>query len=248
MAEAKKPKKTQYITPEGEVTSAYLNKPSTKYKEDGEYSVKLKFHKKDIAALCSQLQPLLEQAHEEGEAAFAELPAASRKKLGSCTKDDLYTIVYDSEDKETDYVEMSFKSSAVRKDKKTNEKYEVRVPVFSAGKKTPLAKVPNIGKGTTAKASFTVAPYFVSGTGACGLTKYLNAVQILDLIEFGGGTLTSYGFDMEEGYEQEEDDTAEEAVETEEEEAEEPTPEPAKPAEKETKAKAKVTKRSAIDF
>lgn len=237
---AKKKEYKRYVTPEGEVTLAYLDKPSDKYDKDGAYSVKMKWLKKDIAPLLDELQAEFDNAIEEGRAKFAELPAASRKKLGEMKVGSLFTPVYDDEDNETDYVEMSFKMKAVGKDK-DGEPVARRPAIFAASGGAPLRKVPRISRGTIGQVSFAVVPYFMASAGEAGLSKYLNAFQIIDLVEYGGGSASSYGFGAKEGYTPEADEPSDDGEEAEDEDEE------AEEAEEAPKS-SKTKKRSAVDF
>lgn len=58
----------------------------------------------------------------------------------------------------------------------------------------PEAQLPLVGNGSTIKAQINVVPYVMNGN--VGLTAYINAVQLIDLVEFGEVS----DFDIEEGY------------------------------------------------
>lgn len=58
----------------------------------------------------------------------------------------------------------------------------------------------NIGNGSTVKVAATLIPFHVSNA-VNGVSLRLNAVQVLNLIEYGqGGSAKSYGFGEEDGY------------------------------------------------
>jgi hypothetical protein len=63
---------------------------------------------------------------------------------------------------------------------------------------TPLKPGMKVGGGTLARISGLMRVY--EGFGATGVTLYLNAMQIIDLKEFGGRPATSYGFDATTGF------------------------------------------------
>lgn len=63
-------------------------------------------------------------------------------------------------------------------------------------------------KGSVVKIACAVAGYDMPATKMAGLTKYMNAVQILELVA-GGSDAASYGFDGEDGgFEASKDDAA----------------------------------------
>ena len=56
----------------------------------------------------------------------------------------------------------------------------------------------NVFGGSQVKVSATAAPY--SAAGNQGITLYLNAVQIIELVSGSGGDSGGFGFTAEEGY------------------------------------------------
>src|SRR5699024_3019131 len=78
-----------------------------------------------------------------------------------------------------------------------------RKPQFFDAKGKPMLKVPDIWGGTVGKVSFSFVTdgYFIPGTGACGISLQLEAVQIIDLVSAGQRSADDYGFGEEEGYE-----------------------------------------------
>jgi hypothetical protein len=61
----------------------------------------------------------------------------------------------------------------------------------------PMQNV-NVFGGSQVKVSATAAPYNAAGNN--GITLYLNAVQIIELVTGGGGDSDGFGFKAEEGY------------------------------------------------
>lgn len=80
---------------------------------------------------------------------------------------------------------------------KAGDTIKKTVPVFDA-KGNPV-DVP-IGNGSIVRVAFQVIPYWKSSTNA-GLTLYLDAVQVIKLIEYNcGGSFDSFGFTEEDGF------------------------------------------------
>jgi hypothetical protein len=75
---------------------------------------------------------------------------------------------------------------------KTGEQYPPRV-FDKYGKEIPKDVL--IGNGSKVRVSFTPATY--EGFGG-GLTLYLSAVQVLELVEYKGRSADAYGFDVEQ--------------------------------------------------
>lgn len=201
----KKPQNFKGTTPRGTFRYPALSKPDFGTKDypkpDGEYKVGLILSEEDAQPLIKDLQPAYDKAIEEAEAKFAELPVATRKKLKEVTKNDLYTIEYDKETEEpTGNLIFNFKMKASGKNKK-GEAWNRKPAIFDAGARKPLVKVPEIWGGTIGKVSFEAVPYFVSGTGAAGLSLRLNAAQIIELRSGGQRDASDYGFGEEDGFE-----------------------------------------------
>lgn len=224
MAERKKAPK--FTTPKVTLLFPKLDKPdygNEKYpKPEGEYSTQalIKGDSPEAKKFIAQLMPLYEEAMEWAEQQFKALKVETRKKLGSVSRNDLFTTVYDQETEEpTGDIRFKFAmgASGIRnKGKKNEEKWTAAPAIFDA-KGRPMRKFPQIWSGSTAKISFTVGlnsdglpGYFIPGTGAAGLKLKLAAVQIIDLVSGGQRSASSYGFDEEDGYEYDESDVADE--------------------------------------
>lgn len=197
-------KKQVFTSPKGVFRYPSLDKPDFGNeafpKPNGEYKVQLVVTPDVAEILLKKLQPLFEAAVAEGEALFAKLPIASRKKLGKLTVNDLVSVIYDKETEEpTGDVFFKFSTAASGVNAK-KEPWSRKIALFDA-KGKPLAKAPAIWGGTVGKVSFEAAPYFVPGTGTAGLKLYLTAAQIIELVSGGQRGASEYGFGEEEGYE-----------------------------------------------
>jgi hypothetical protein len=208
MADTKRSARPKFTTPRGVFKFPKLTEPDTKFKAEGEYSTKLVFPKDDAGfdALIEKLKPLHAAAIEKGEAEFAKLPIASRKKLGKLTVNPFVTEVFDKATEEpTGELELKFtrKASGVYKTgPKTGQTWRAKPDIFDA-KGHEMKKPPAIWGGTVGKISFEVGDYFIPGTGAAGLTLSLMGAQIIDLVTSGGArSASAHGFGAEDGYEQ----------------------------------------------
>lgn len=211
MAKETKKKNPSFTTPRGTFKYPKLNEPDTKFKEAGEYGVKLILSAEAGQALIDKLTPLYDEAVEAGEAEYAELPVATRKKTPFKTND-FYTPVYNEDtEEETGEIEFTFKMAASGVNKKTGKTWERKPAIFDA-KGKPMVNPPAIWGGTEGKVNFEVMPYFTATAGA-GISLRLNAVQILELVSGGmSRSASAYGFGEEEGFDASEMDAEEETT------------------------------------
>lgn len=203
MADAKKPKAIRYISPKGTFMYPYLIKPdfgkgafaNTK----GIFKVNLRLTLEEAEPLLAKLQPIYDEAIQDGLQKFGALKVEARKKLKSLTETPLYEIEYDQTTEEPNgYVIFKFATSASGVNAK-GDAWTRKIDLFDAAG-TPI-KPTMVGGGTVGKVSFEASPYFIPATGVAGVKLYLVAAQIIDLNEGGsGGSASSYGFGKEEGY------------------------------------------------
>ena len=87
------------------------------------------------------------------------------------------------------------KASGVRK---SDGKPWTRQPAIfdGQGNYIPSDRRPQIGGGTEGKVSFELSGFYTTLVGA-GVSLRLQGVQILSLVEFGGGSAESHGFEAE---------------------------------------------------
>jgi len=208
-------------TPRGVLIYPHLVEPdygNDEYpKPQGEYNTMVKLSAHEAQPLIAKLEPLHQEAVAIAESKFKNLKPAQKKKLGKVQVNDFFIEEYDKETEEpTGNLLFKFKSKA--SGTKNGKEWTRTIPLFDAGGKriTP----DSVWGGSEGKVAFTVVPYFIPATGAAGISCYLNAVQILELRNGGGGTADSFGFGEEEGYHASEEST--DASDAEEEEEDPP--------------------------
>jgi hypothetical protein len=203
MADQKKQQNPKFTTPAGAFQFPKLFEPDTKYKDAGEYSVKLRLSEEAAAPLIAKLQPLFDAAVKAGEEEYKKLPVKTRKST-AFKETPFYSPVYDEEsEEETGEVEFNFKMTASGVSKKTNKPWTRKPAVFDA-KGKPILKDPEMWSGTVGKVNFEVLPYYTTIAGA-GISLRLNAVQVIELRTGGAQNASAYGFEEEDGYEYEDD-------------------------------------------
>lgn len=190
----KKPARKRYVSPKGTAIWPRLNQPDTKFDADGVYSAKLAFDGDDDAA-----NKLIADLTAVREAAFKQYISENPKFKKVAKQVDFFSAELDDEGEETGRTLMNFKMKAKVTAKKTGKVYVMK-PVIVNAKKVILKNPPNIGGGSQLKVSFEVMPYFNAKDKEFGLSLRLVGVQIIDLVEFGGGSAAANDFDDEEGY------------------------------------------------
>jgi ssDNA-binding protein len=210
MADKKKKKFPKFTTPVGTFKFPALHEPSYGTEEypapQGVWKVSLICKQNDPAVqdLIARMQPAYRDAEAEGAEAFEKLPVGKRKALGKYKLDPFFELVYDKDTEQpTGEVEFKFKlnaSGVYKSGPNTGKEWTAKPDIFdSVGRR--LHPVPAIWGGSTGRISFTAIPYFVASDGKVGLSRRLNGVQVLSLVEKGVQTAEQHGFGaMEGGY------------------------------------------------
>lgn len=218
MADAnnKRRRDPQFTTPIGTFQYPSLDAPSygtDKFpKPEGVYRANLILPANDAAVkkFIADLKPHHDEAMAAAQDAFAQLPVASRRKLGSVSTHPLYEVEYDKETEQpTGNIVFRFKltaSGVYKKGPKAGEKWSARPALFDA-RGNKMNNPPAIWGGTKGRVSFSAGPMFVSATGLGGLSYRLIGAQIIDLVTKGDRSAESLGFGaVDGGYEVDPDD------------------------------------------
>lgn len=168
-------------SPRGEALYPYLKAPEVYEGEEVGYTIQVKFSKEDTDKILAILEEELESAKNSSE--FKGKRWSKEPRMGF------------REDQNGDIV-FKFKTKATIKTK-AGDVVKRTVPVFDAkGKPVDVT----IGNGSVVRVAFQIVPYWKSSTNN-GLSLYLDAVQIIELVEYkGGGNAAAYGFGEEEGF------------------------------------------------
>jgi hypothetical protein len=161
--------------------------PDTKYKAEGEYSMKLVVREDLAEDLCGQLDSLTDEI-------YAKSLKDNPKLKTKLTKRTPYEQVLDDEGNETGEIEFKFKTKA-RITAKDGSTYTNKVAVFDA-KAKPITEQLNIGNGSIMKVGFEPVPYMMQSTKEASVSLRLKSTQLIDLVEYGA----SSPFGEEEGY------------------------------------------------
>ena len=186
-------------TPAGVLSfPCFIHEPDTQYRDEtnpndkGDYKARLSLTMAEARPFMDDLERLFEEF-----CARKEIELRRKVKVG----DDAmpwYPETDRDTGEETGNIIIRAKMKAAYVSKRTGQVVEQAPKVFDATP-LPMIPVPAIGAGTKAKLNVTPSCWYNGGKGA-GLTLYLNAVQVLELQEKGGGTdAVAFGFDAEEG-------------------------------------------------
>lgn len=182
-------------TPKGIAIFPWLNTPDTKFKDEGEFRVKLRLEGQAAEDFCAHVDALFDKAIDEVAKAKG-LDAAKKKKLKLADKPYKQAVDKEGNDIEGAY-EFTFKAKASFKNK-SGQIVKRTVPMFDA-KGTKVNEV--VYGGSILKVRYDAQAFFSPAFGS-GVSMRLEAVQIIELKTGGsaGGNADSFGFAEEEGY------------------------------------------------
>ncbi len=193
-----------FVSPKGTAKFPHLNTPDTKWKEEGEYRTELAVPAAEGAAFAARIDKAIADA-------VLSFSKEKNKKLKP-SDDKPYKV-----DESTGEYIFKVKMRASGVSKKNGETWTKKLPLFDAKGNPVQAK---IGGGSLIRCSGELGPYFTPLQGGkVGVTLYLTAVQVLELREWGNRDASGYGFEVEDGFENDTTADASEAAEPAEEKA-----------------------------
>lgn len=177
-----------------------VNKPDTKFKNEGQYQVRLRVPAEQAQPVMDRIDALAQEALAETKATLIEQGKKVQAAKLSLAKDKPYRPALDDDGNETGEIEFNFKMTASGVDK--DGRSWTRAPKFfsASGKELKGEDIPQVWGGTVGRVSGTFNP-FCTAIGA-GVSLRLGAIQIIELVTGGGGgDAASMGFGAEDGYE-----------------------------------------------
>jgi hypothetical protein len=190
----------KFMTPAVAAIYPRLNEPDTKYKKEGEYSVKLPFADGQFPAdLMSSLEEMLERKKDETLASLKEKKQGA--KIKSLKTRSILTAETDKETgEETGRFTINAKMRASGISKKTGKAWTRSPKIFDA-KGTDLKSPPSIWGGSVLKVAGEAMAYYTPKDNEIGVAFYLEAVQIIKLVSGKAREAGDYGFGEEaDGY------------------------------------------------
>jgi hypothetical protein len=196
------------VTPIGVSQFAWLNKPDTKFDDNGHYKV-------NIILDGDSAKPLIKSINDEIAKAVEMAKEKSKgKNIKTANTPFEEEVVEETVNgkkvmKPTGNIIFKFKAKA-KIIMKNGDVIDNKVPIFDS-KGTPMTN--QVWSGSEMKASADMIPYYTAMAGA-GVSLRLKAVQITKLVEGSGASSSSHGFsEVKDGYTAPEDKTFENEVE-----------------------------------
>lgn len=185
------------LTPPGTVKFAHIGKPNILFNPDGVYSVDLILDPAEpsvqaLVARCSEMA-----AKAKTDFLAAETDPKKKKALASFAEHGPFTQDLDKEGNETGMIVFRAKQSAMVR-VKGKDPFAKTVSVFDT-KRSPMTNK-NVGRGSVIRVAGLANPFVMPSNRLVGITVWLEAVQVIEMQEFGGQGAESYGFGDEEGY------------------------------------------------
>lgn len=196
MAEKKKYEKPEKFTSEiGVAFHPYLDKPDTKFKDEGEFKVNMRWSAEAAEKIKAQVDEKMKEARK-----LPELLAAKKKNpKATIPENSPYKDALDDNGDETGELEFKFASTASGKSKKDGKPWSRKIKFFDA-KGQPIKPI-SLWSGSRIRVSYTIGVYFINAKVGYGVKLYLEAVKVIEAVQGSGGSAKDYGFgEEEEGY------------------------------------------------
>lgn len=173
----------------GVASWAKVFEPDTKFDANGVYSINVSVPEAEAAHVCEQLDEI---AAQQANKIVKEQP----KVKASLSTRQPYETEYDDDGNETGNVlfKAKMKAGGTTRDGRSY----TQKPMVVDSKRTPMTEATLIGNGSVVKVAVEPAPYYVAAQKQAGVSLRLKAVQVIDLVEYGGNA-NSF-FDEEDGY------------------------------------------------
>jgi hypothetical protein len=204
MAKAKKV--LRITTPKGKAVYPWLTVPDTKFKADGEYKIDLILTPEEADDIIKQLDAMVDEQYAKTTKGMK--PAQIERVFKHYPYKDEVVTDEEGEETETGNLQFAFRSNAFFMNKKTNEKVDLK-PKLADGQGNWIKTKVRVGTGSLVKVNFTPKTWEMDGKmliekkqqkiKTVGVKMYINAVQIIELVEFGGASAEEMGFGAEEG-------------------------------------------------
>ena len=167
------------VSPRGNVTWAYIERPNTKFSDEGEYQLAFTIPRKDAKKFMAQIDGWMDESLKD---------SGATKQADPPYKEDGDDVLFKFKQKPF------FKS-------KTGEKRKVTIRLIDSKLHPCSASIVRVSE---VKVSFRPVTWMVQG--GAGVTMWMDAVQIINLIPYN--PVADMGFEEEEGFEDASDSTS----------------------------------------
>lgn len=174
------------VTPTGNALWAKVTEPqANKFNPVLMFSMSIIFKPEEVTEFKASMQTLLDNYYDE---VFAELKPQKQKSL---VKADLFREAEDKDGNLTGELELRTKQFALDYNKEPQI-----MPIVDSTGKDITEGCPLVGNGSRVRAKVFPKLYHMASTNTVGISFRLNAVQIIDLVEYGKA---SSGFEAVDG-------------------------------------------------
>ncbi len=178
------------VTPKGTARWPKVNKPDTKFDENGVFTC-------DLILDAAEAEPLIKSLTEIRDAGYKDFLVSEKKQ-----KLKLAPLPWKPEEdeagNETGRMVLKFKLKAKGKGR-DGTMYDRKVALFDSKGKPTTAEV---WGGSGIKVAFEPRAWYVAAHGV-GIGLQLKAVQVIELVTKGDRSAEGYGFGKEDGFEAE---------------------------------------------
>ncbi len=186
MANKPQKKAERFVSPEGVAVFPRLTTPDTKFKKEGERSVKLRLPPNEAAPIIKRIEEATSKAYQK-ECIVREVDELSRSEYLP------YSNEMDDQGKPTGNVLFKFTQKASFKDKKTEQVVQLPLRVVDKYGKDVTEEV---WGGSRVKVCYYMKPYYTEKVGF-GMSLKMAAVQVMELVTKGAAPASAYGFTVE---------------------------------------------------
>lgn len=175
------------VSPKGKALWCSIKEPNYTFNAKGDYMTSLVCDPNDeaVKAFISKLEALRDTAYEETLETQGDKGKQNSKR-------EVYNIDYDKDGNQTGNIIFKFKLSNIA----DREPGQDKIAVVDAHKNQML-NIPLVGNGSIIRCVAFANPYYMASTKEIGVSLMWKRMQILELVEFGGG---SADFDDEDGF------------------------------------------------
>jgi len=181
-------KREKFTTPKGTFIFPKLTEPDYKFKENGEYSLKLRLDGEDAKELKQQLESRRDEWVAEWKKDNKKKPKVADL---SCTE------VVDDEGNETGEMDFKF-SMPARVKTQAGKEFDLSPKLFDS-KGKPIPKGTQIWGNSVGRVAYWIRNY--EAPIGVGIALKLEAVQVIELVGPETQSADSFGFGEEDGFE-----------------------------------------------
>lgn len=176
-------------TPKGKALWCKNVTPDIKFDDKGELSTSLVLdpNDKEVQAFLEPLEAMLEDAFQQTVESLGPV------KGKSLSKNEIAQPDTDQDGNDTGMIKIKLKLGKIKDRQATGKAYTIKTV---DAKKNEIQNSPIVGHGSTIRCAGFAFPYYAAALKKVGVSILWNGLQIIDLVQVGGGD----DFGEEEGY------------------------------------------------